>query len=298
MKKRVIALGFFDGVHIGHGALLKRTTEVAAKLGCSASVLTYSQHPFKVIGKTPVKLLNTTDERCEFMSRLYGINDVIVREFTREYSSLSCEEFFDKIIISELDACHVVAGFDFRFGAGGAGDAMLLVKLCENRGVGCDIIDEVKVDGVTVSSSAIRELISAGNVERASTLLGHYHCIISEVVHGKELGGQIGFPTINQIIPEDIQQPQYGVYLSRITAEGRVFFGVTNVGVCPTVSKSGAVRAETNIFGFEGDLYGKTIKTEFLKFIRPERRFGSVEELREQIARDVDLAKRESQRHF
>lgn len=298
MKKRVIALGFFDGVHVGHGELLKRTTEVAAHLGCRASVLTYSEHPSEVIGKAPVKLLNTTDERCEFMSQLYGIDDVIVREFTREYSNLSCEEFFDEIIISELDACHVVAGFDFHFGAGGMGDAMRLAELCKNRGIGCDVIDEVKVDGVTVSSSAIRELIAAGDVEKASKLLGHYHCIIAEVVHGKKLGGQIGFPTINQIIAENIQPPQYGVYLSRVTAESKTFFGITNVGICPTVSKSGTVRMETNIFDFEGDLYGKTVKTEFLKFIREEKCFKSVQELCEQIAYDVDLAKREVLRHF
>ncbi len=298
MKKRVIALGFFDGVHIGHGELLKRTAEVAAHLGCRASVLTYSRHPSEVIGKTHVKLLNTTDERCEFILQLYGIDDVIVREFTREYSNLSCEEFFDKIIISELGACHVVAGFDFRFGIGGSGDAMRLIKLCENRDIGCDIIDEVKVDGVTVSSSGIRELIAAGNMEEAAKLLGHYHCIISEVVHGEKLGEEMGFPTINQMIPQNIQSPEYGVYLSRVTAENRTFFGVTNVGVRPTVSKSGMVRVETNIFDFEGDLYGKTVKTEFLKFMRKEKRFGSVEELREQIARDADLAKREAQRHF
>lgn len=298
MKERVIALGFFDGVHIGHGALLKKTVEVASRLGCAASVLTYSRHPSEVLGKVPIKLINTTDERRAFMSQLYGIDDVIVREFTKEYSHLSCEDFFDEIIISELNSRHVVAGYDFRFGAGGEGDAARLAKLCEKNGIGCDIIDEVKLDGVTVSSSGIRGLIAEGNVEEASRLLGHYHCIISEVVHGEKLGAQIGFPTINQIIPENVQPPEYGVYLSRVAVENRVFFGVTNVGVRPTVAKSGPVRAETNIFDFEGDLYGKTVKTEFLKFMRRERRFGSIEELREQIARDADLARREALRHF
>ena len=292
MKNRVVALGFFDGVHIGHGALLAKTREVALRLDATASVMTYSNHPSGVLGHDAVKLINTTAERCVLMRELYGIEDIIVKEFTEEYSALSCEKFFEDIILNELCACHVVAGFDFRFGSKGKGDATRLSALAGENGLGCDIIDAVSCDGETVSSSSIRVCIKNGDMERAERLLGHPHCIISEITHGRGLGNQLGFPTVNQELESNILVPRYGVYAARVWIDGKSYGGVTNIGVRPTVAERAIPRAETNIFDFSGDLYGKTIKTELISFIRDEKKFSDIESLRRQIALDAEAAKR------
>ncbi len=291
MKKRVVALGFFDGVHIGHGALLEMTVQRAAEKGASAAVMTYSNHPSSVVAPATVKLVNTTEERCALIRELYSISDIIVKEFTKEYASLSGETFVEKIIKKELAACHVVAGFDFRFGKGGRCDSEDLARLCEDNGIGCDIVDAVQLHGAPVSSSRIRECIAAGEMVAARELLGHYHCIMSEVTHGAHLGKGLGFPTANQAIDEDVLCAKHGVYLSRVTVGSKTYKGVTNIGVRPTVSEKVCPRAETFIIDFSGDLYGQKIKLELVKFMRAEEKFSSIEALRDRISQDVAIAK-------
>ena len=298
MAKKVVALGFFDGVHIGHGELLRKTTERAKVLSMIPSVLTYSVHPSEILSNEAVGLINTTEERCEIIRDLYGISDITVKEFTREYASLSCESFVDEILLGELSCGHVVAGFDFRFGKGGAGDAETLHRLCQSRNIGCDIVSKVELDGDTVSSSLIRELIAVGDVENAARFLGHYHCIISEVMHGAKLGGKIGFPTINQSLSSKLCIPKYGVYASVVKIEGKVYTGVTNIGVRPTVAEKEEPRAETYIIGFSGDLYGKCVKVELVKFLRHEEKFSSVEMLGKRIACDAEAAKNEIAQNY
>lgn len=290
MAKRVIALGFFDGVHIGHGKLLEKTVEIAKASGMIPSVMTYSNHPSEILAPIPVGLINTTDERCALIRELYGIDDIIVKEFTGEYAALSCESFFENIILGELDAGYVVAGFDFRFGKGGAGDAEKLMSLCEKSGIGCEIIGAVMLGGEAISSSRIRECIKKGDAAGAAELLGHYHCRISTVERGRRIGTEMGYPTVNQPMDKNICIPKYGVYATCVTVGGRKYPGVTNVGVAPTVTDAGIPRAETNILGFDGDLYGERIKVEFLGFIRDEKKFESMKELSAQIALDVETA--------
>jgi len=290
-KKRVVALGFFDGVHIGHGALLGECCTVAERLGYIPSVLTYSRHPSEIVGTCPVKLINTTAERKELISALYGIEDIIVKDFTKEYASLSCEEFFEKILLGELKAGYAVAGYDFRFGRAGAGDAKVLVELCERFGVGCRIIDEVRVGDAAVSSSRIRACIACGDMESAAQLLGHPHCIISEILHGKNLGEKLGFPTANQRIEPNIQLPKFGVYHSRIIIGNRKYKGITNIGLRPTVENFALPCAETHILDFSGNVYGKMAKLELISFLRDEIKFDSEESLRKQIAEDVKTAR-------
>lgn len=298
MEKRVVALGFFDGVHIGHGALLEMTVRRAAEKEASAAVMTYSNHPSSVVAPSAVKLINTTEERCALIRELYGISDIIVKEFTKEYSLLSGEAFVTEVIKEELGACHVVAGFDFRFGKGGECDAAELMRLCRNSGIGCDIVDAVELFGAAVSSSRIRECIASGNMAAARELLGHYHCIMSKVSHGANLGKDLGFPTANQEIHDDVLCAKHGVYLSRVTVGGKAYRGVTNIGVRPTVSEGKRPRAETYIIDFSGNLYGEKIKLELVKFMRGEEKFSSLETLRERISRDVTLAKAEALRDF
>ncbi len=290
-KKRVVALGFFDGVHLGHGELLKNTKSLAKTLGASPAVLTYSHHPSEILSDTPVKLINTVSERCAIISELYGISDIVVRPFDSEYASLSCEEFVDKILVSELSAVGVCAGYDFRFGKGGKGDAELLLKLCRERNIECRIIEKVTLHGEVISSSAIRKLLENGDILRANELLGHHHCMISEVEHGKALGRTLDFPTANQELPKNAVVPKCGVYISRVTVRGCEFVGVTNIGMRPTVESETVPRLETYILDFSGDIYGEKIKVELISFLREEKKFSSVEVLKEQIVQDAECAR-------
>ena len=292
--KRAVALGFFDGVHIGHGALLRRTTEVSEKLSLSPCVMTYSNHPSSVLGEKSVPLINTAEERASLISELYDISDIVIKDFTREYANLSVDEFFEQILISELSAGYVVAGFDFRFGRGGEGDAKKLSELCAEHGLGCDIIDEVTLDGEEVSSSHIRRLLEDGDIFRANELLGHPHCTVSEIVHGQNLGTTLGFATANQSLSPEIIIPRRGVYVSRVTADGKTYPSITNIGTRPTVSDDGKVSVETHIFDFSGNLYGKKIKTEFIRFLREEKKFSTKDALLRQISQDVLAARCEN----
>ena len=291
MKKKVVGLGFFDGVHIGHGALLLRVRQLAEEKGLIPSAMTYSSHPSQVLGVERTKLLSTPEERVELIRSLYGIEDVTVREFTKEYAALYPREFVSRILVSSMGAAHVVAGFDFRFGKNGQGDAKLLSELCAEFEIGCDIIDEVKLGGEKVSSSRIRELIRCGDAEEAARFLGHNHCIISPVIHGESLGREMSFPTINQEFSDNAEVPRFGVYVSLVTVHGKKYRAITNIGTRPTVSDTTVARAETHILDFNGELYGEVAKTEIVKFLREERKFSSLSELSEQIARDVGCAR-------
>lgn len=292
--KRAVALGFFDGVHIGHGALLRRASEVAKVTSLSPCVMTYSNHPSSVLSKKSVSLINTAEERAALISELYGISDIVIKDFTPEYAALPCEEFFEKILIEELSAGYVVAGYDFRFGRGGQGDSEKLKELCVKHGLGCDIIDEVTFDGEEVSSSHIRILLENGDIARANELLGHPHRTVSEVLHGHKLGRKLGFATTNQSLSPEIIVPRHGVYVSKVTVDGKVFPSVTNVGVRPSVSAEGSVSVETHILDFSGDLYGRKIKTEFIRFLRDEIKFSTQNELLRQISQDVLAARHEN----
>jgi len=292
--KRAVALGFFDGVHIGHGALLEKTCAVAEEYALSPCVMTYKNHPSEILLGKSVPLINTPDERCHLISSLYGITDIVMKDFTKEYAALSCEEFFENILIGELDAAHVVAGYDFRFGRGGMGDAKTLKELCLRYGLGCSIVDEVSFGGDAVSSSRIRSLLSRGLVSEANELLGHPHCTISHVIRGNGIGRTLDFPTANQRFSADILIPKYGVYASRTTVDGASLASVTNVGTRPTVSEEEEVFSETHIPDFSGNLYGKPVKVELLRFLREEKKFSSRDELLRQISQDVLEALREN----
>lgn len=292
--KRAVALGFFDGVHIGHGALLRRTKEISESSSLSPCVMTYSNHPSSVLSGKSVSLINSAEERASLISELYGISDIVIKDFTPEYAALPCEEFFEEILLSELNTAHVIAGYDFRFGRGGLGDSEKLKKLCAEHGLGCDIIDEVTYDGAEVSSSRIRELLETGDIERANALLGHPHCTVSEVLHGQSLGKKLGFATANQSLSPEIITPRRGVYISKITVDGKTFKSITNVGVRPSVSDDNKISVETHILDFDGDLYGKKIKTEFIRFLRDEIKFSTQDALLRQISQDVLAARCEN----
>lgn len=288
-KKRVIALGFFDGVHLGHGALMRRVREVAAWEGCIPAAVTYDHHPRDVIpGAEHVDLINTPEDRAGLMRRLYGIEEVIVLPFDTHMRDMYWRDFVTELLVKEYGAAHLVAGHDNHFGRKGEGDSARLRALCGELGLGCDVIGEVKLDGVTVSSTQIRKLLCAGEMERAARFLGHPHVLTGAVLHGKQLGRTIGIPTSNLVVPKGLLTPAFGVYAGKVWIDGRDYLAVTNVGVRPTVEQSDRVTVEPWILDFDGDLYGKEIRVEFYKRLRPERKFGSIEELRAAILKNAE----------
>ena len=285
--KRVLALGFFDGVHIGHGALLRRTRQVADRLGCTAAVLTFDAPPAQVISGAPVTLISTPADRARLMRQLYGIDEVLVRHFDRAFMQRSWQDYIETLLLGELGAVHVVCGADHRFGFHGAGTAERLRAFCAARGVGCDIVDNVELDGAPVSSTRIRALLQAGELDAARRLLGHAQLLSGTVAHGAHRGGALGFPTVNIAFPAGVLMPPRGVYCAQAQLEdGALYPAVVNVGVHPTAGSLPAPILEAHLCGFDGDMYGQKIAVWLYHFLRPERAFSSMDALAAQIAHD------------
>lgn len=291
--KRAIALGFFDGVHTGHGALLRRVGDVAARKGLVPSAFTFDPHPENLIVGTPVPLITAPADRADLMRRLYGIRDVIVARFDERMMHMDWRAFISDYLVEENGAAWLVAGHDFHFGYKGEGNPYRLQEFCAGLGVGCDIIPRIEKDGITVSSTYIRTLLAQGEMERAREFLGHPHVLTAQVSHGKKLGTALGFPTINLRIPPGILVPAYGVYAARAWLEdGTCHPAVTNIGTRPTVDCGGSVNVEGFLLDFSGDLYGQTVRMEFFRRLRGEERFPDLKSLRTAILKDTEETKR------
>ena len=288
-KKRVIALGFFDGIHIGHSALMKRVLEISGKKELVPSVITFDAHPQNLVSGKAVPLINSPEDRAGLIHRIFEIDDIIFLHFDRVTAGIPWDEFINHLV-HEFGARHLVAGSDFRFGCNGAGNSELLANKCAALGIGCDIIPEVKHDGVTISSTYIRGLISGGDIERANVFLGHPHVLTDTVRYGYRLGRTLGTPTINMCFQSGVLIPAFGVYATKVYPDcGGEYPGVTNIGVRPTVDNgTGQITAETHILDYQGNLYGRQVRVEFYKRLRPEIQFISIEELKVQIHRDCD----------
>lgn len=282
-QRKVIALGFFDGVHMGHGALLRTVAERAKALDAVPCAFTFDRSPAAALTGREVPLLTGVGDRERLMRELYGIREVIVAPFD-VMRDMDWRDFVSEYLRRELGAVHVVAGHDFHFGRGGQGDPGRLLDQCRELGMGCDIIPKVEIDGVTVSSTYIRSLVGDGFLERANWFLGHPHALSGQVIHGTQLGRTLGTPTANLPVPEGIIAPAFGVYAAKVVLPGgESRLAVTNVGVRPTVSCDNAVTVEPWILDYQGDLYGQTIRVEFYKQLREERKFSSVTALRQAI---------------
>lgn len=289
--KRVIALGFFDGVHTGHGALMRRVTAQADDLGAIPAAVTFDAHPEEIILGRSAPLLTTPAERADLMRRLYGIQDIIIARFDNELMHMDWQEFVTDFLVRRHGAVHLVAGHDFHFGYKGEGNPERLRQLCAQLGIGCDIIQPVSTDGIIVSSTYIRTLVAQGEMERAMEFLGHPHTLTDQVRHGKKLGSRLGFPTINLHIPPGCVIPAFGVYATRVWVDGEFFSAVTNVGVRPTVDDNGAVTVEAFLLDFNGSLYEKTVRIEFFRHVRPEQKFDDLDTLRAQVMRDAETVR-------
>ena len=286
---RVIALGFFDGVHLGHAALLRLTRRRADELGIPAAVLTFDTHPDTLVYHQPVPLINTLEDRKYLMEEKFSMDEVILAHFDRAMMEMPWEAFVEDYLLGELGAKHVVCGHDFSFGYRGQGTPDKLRRLCAQRGVGVNVVDKVSLGGITVSSTHIRQLIRQGDMEAAAQMLGHRHFLSGEVLHGKELGRRLGFPTANLALPEGLIAPAYGVYATLVTLpDGSAHPAVTNVGVRPTVHDQLGRLVEAWILDCTAELYGEKIRVEFFTRLRGEKKFDSLEALREEVLRNAD----------
>ena len=289
--KRAIALGFFDGVHAGHGELLKMTKRRAEEIGATPSVLSFDVHPDTLVFHREVPLINSAIGREELIRRYYGIDNVVFLHFNEYMMRMPWEKFISSLI-EELGIAWIVVGHDFCFGYKGEGTAARLRDYCAQRGIGCDIIPALMIDGRIVSSTYIRELISAGDIETANRFLGHPHTLSDTVRSGYHLGTNLGAPTINMHFPDGVLVPRHGVYATKVFLEdGSCYIAVTNIGVRPTVSDSDRVSVESHLLDYSGNLYGRQARVEFYGFLRGEKKFASFEELSEQIHRDAQSAR-------
>ena len=282
MKEQTIyALGFFDGVHLGHQALLQECVRLAAEQECGSAVMTFRTHPAKLLkGAEPPRI--TTDEDRRNLLFSYGIDMVEERFFDKATMETPWEEFMGKF----LRPAGFVCGQDFRFGAGGLGTAQVLADWCKEQGIPCVILPDQQIDGIRVSSTYIRSLLEKGDIVQANRFLGHPLQLTGTVQTGKGLGRTIGIPTANLTLPEGFARLPFGVYACKALFDGQSYLAVTNIGTRPTVGGS-HVTVEPWILDFEGDLYGKQITLQFFDFLRPEKKFDSLEELKAEIEKNA-----------
>ena len=279
-----VALGNFDGVHLGHAELIKRCVEYARRNNMPSAVWTFGDSAGCLPNKKGVHCLTPTAQKLELIAEM-GVDYAILEEFD-DVRMMSPEQFVRERLIQTYGAVCAVCGYNFRFGYRGAGDCNLLTELMKPYDV--IVVPPCLVEGVPVSSTAIRALVEGGDVEAAARLLGRPFAIELPVVEGKKLGRTIGIPTVNQNFARECVIPQKGIYASVVSVGGELYSGVTNVGVRPSVPEdSHFINCETHIIGFDGELYGETVKVSFIKRIRDERRFESIEALKEQIERDI-----------
>lgn len=284
-KKTAVALGLFDGVHLGHRAVIDAAL-AQRENGLTATVFTFE--PECVLRKSGGSsgYIYTRTEKEILLREQIGVDDIVSPPF-EQLCSLSGEKFTREVLSGQLNAAYVCCGDDFRFGRNAACGARELTDYGRRYGFAVEVVSPVEYGGSAVSSSRIRELLQSGDITAANELLGSAYFINATVTDGNHIGRTIDFPTINQEFAEGQLVPRYGVYSTHANVGGRVLPSVTNVGVKPTVGGVDRPLAETHIIGYSGDLYGKNVDVCFSGFIRPERKFGSLDELKAQIAADI-----------
>ena len=286
-KDSVVTLGKFDGVHRGHRKLLNRVHEIARNRGLQAAVFTFSISPQIRLGTRDAGMLMTNEERAAFL-RERDVDLLIECPFTDEIRTMSPEDFVEEILVKKMRAKAIVVGTDFRFGKDRLGTPEFLENNADRFGFTVDVIEKEKdaETGRDISSTYIREMLREGRMEKVTELTGNPYFVTGSVVHGRHLGHSLGFPTINQIPVPQKMLPPHGVYMSQTQVGGKTYQGISNIGVKPTV-EGDSIGIETYLFDCSLDLYGQDARVELLHFHRPEQKFASVEELKEQVQKDI-----------
>ena len=284
MKKYIYALGFFDGVHLGHQKLLSECVRLSKEYGCAAAAITFDRHPKSLFREIPTVLISTVPDR-ELLLKRYGMEEVLVLPATRETLSMPWQDFLQMLL--DRGAAGFVCGDDFRFGHRGEGNAEILSAFCREKGLPCCIIPEQTVEDIRISSTYIRRQIETGDMATAVKFMGHPYTLTGTVVRGQQLGRTLGIPTANLRLPAGLAVPKFGVYACCVIVDGKRYAAVTNIGTRPTVAGEG-ITVEPWILDFSGDLYGREITLECYRFLRSEQKFPSLEALQAEIRRNAD----------
>ena len=285
-KKVVLALGYFDCLHIGHKRLVLTAKLMAEKAGAISGVFTFSNNPGNLLKKKN-KLINTFEERLVILEKL-GVDAVFHTEFTRDFMSISAQEFLQ--LLKDKNVVGVVCGFDYTFGKMSSGNVQMLKEFCEQNNIMFSMVDMVGFDGEKASASLIKDFLIDGEIEKVNECLGHKYFMTGNVCHGHGIGTTQVFPTANIKIPQDKLYPKFGVYAGEVNVDNQIFKCVLNVGSRPTFDDD-IDSIEVYILDYNGDLYGKDITVYFSKYLREIKKFDSAQQLKEQIAKDIEVAK-------
>ncbi len=285
-----IALGNFDGLHLGHQELIKTMVAKAKELDLRPSLFLFKQHTKSLTQKNGPKLITNNELKIRQAKKL-GVQTVYIQEFNEEIMKLSGEEFIKNIIVDRLRGKLIVVGFDYKFGYKASGNVDLLKELCHKYDIKLIVIDPVENMASKISSSAIREIISSGDMKKAHELLARPYTIIGKVINGSNRGNKLGFPTANIDLSENFVLPKKGVYASYTIVDGNKYLSATNIGTNPTFGEN-YIKIETYILDYNENIYGKTIEIEFLDFLRDDIKFDRVEDLVDQMNLDIDTIRK------
>ncbi len=289
--KAHVTIGNFDGVHLGHQKLFARVVERAKEHGGVSIAVTFDPHPLKVLSPRGIRLISTTEQKIELI-RQAGIDALVIIPFSKEIAATSAESFVDDVLLKRLGMQDLVVGYDYALGKGRSGGTEFLKEQGKAKNFLVEVIPALYVQGKLVSSTNIRELVTAGKMRDVRTLLGRYYQIRGEVQYGRQRGGQqLGYPTANLRLLEEDLCPKKGVYVTQVIYDGKTYGGVSNIGYNPTFGEETLV-AETHIFGFKDDIYGKPLRINLLRHLRDERKFSGLEALVQQIEKDIEVAHR------
>lgn len=280
-----VTIGNFDGIHKGHIKLIKKTVEEANDKGCKSVVFTFENHPMMYFRTNSIKNIITNDEKIKILKSL-GVDIVLMIPFDEYMTKISTVEFVKNILIDKLSCKKIIVGHDFTFARNKEGNCTILKELGKLYDMEVEIIEPIKIDGIRVSSSYIRKLIELGKVDDIKKFLGRNYHLEGEVIHARKIGRTIGFPTANLKVNKNLIVPKNGIYAVKVYLKNREFYGATNIGHNPTVNGK-SLSIETHILDFEEDIYGDLIKIEFLNRIRDEKKFNSLDELKNQLSEDV-----------
>jgi riboflavin kinase/FMN adenylyltransferase len=277
----IVTIGTFDGVHLGHQKILSRLQQLKQKHGLNAVVLTFEPHPRKVLfpSQKDLKLITLVEEKLNLLEN-YGVDIAVVYPFDKSFSNFEAREYIEEILLKSLKVKFLVIGYDHKFGKDRSGDINVLKQFSKEYGYEVEEIDALDIDHISISSSKIRIAIEEGNIDLANNYLGHYFFLYAKVVHGKKLGRKIGYPTANLLIEgKDKLIPKIGVYFVEVEINAVKYYGMLNIGYNPTTDNDRKIKLEVNIFDFNEDIYDKTICINFLKFLRDEKKFDTLDEL-------------------
>ncbi len=289
IPKRAIALGYFDGVHKGHHALMERAVQRADEMGGTSAVFTFDAHPSTVVTGKPVPLLTPAVYRADEIKRLGGVDEVIFAHFDEEMRHMPWQDFIHKVLVGKYHAGYIISGQNNRFGYKGQGTPQGMAEECAKIGVGYDCLEDVMLDGLTISSTHVRGLIAQGDMANAMRFLGHPYAVIGEVTHGRAVGRGMGIPTLNIALPPEMAAPPFGVYVTQVHVDGQSYMAATNIGVRPSFADTDKCTPvmEPHLLDFAGDLYGKVVQVDLLQYLRPEQAFADVETLKTAILQDI-----------